>query len=45
MGGGFLNLEILSGGPGGLKHFWKSRWMAGPKNHAFRCGRVDFFLE
>ena len=26
-GGGSLNLEILSGG--GLKQFWKSRWMGG----------------
>ena len=25
--GGSLNLEILSGG--GLKQFWKSRWMGG----------------
>ena len=29
MGGGSLNLEILSGG--GLKQFWKSGWMGGQK--------------
>ena len=28
-GGGSLNLEILRGG--GLKQFWKSRWMGGQK--------------
>ena len=42
-GGGSLNLEILSGG--GLKQFWKSRWMGGggSKNRTFRRGGVDFF--
>ena len=35
-GGGSSNLEILRGG--GLKHFWKSRWMGGSKNHAFVVG-------
>ena len=34
-------MEILSGG--GLKQFWKSRWMAGSKNRVFRRGGVDFF--
>ena len=29
MGEGSLNLEILSGG--GLKEFWKFRWMGGQK--------------
>ena len=29
MGGGSLNLEILSGGE--LKQSWKSRWMGGQK--------------
>ena len=42
-GGGSLNLEILRGG--GLKQFWKSRWIGGSKNHAFGRGGVDFFLE
>ena len=43
MGGGSLNLEILSGG--GLKQFWKSMWTGGvgSKNRAFRRGGVDFF--
>ena len=39
--GGSLNLEILRGGE--LKQFWKSRWMGGSKNRAFRRGGVDFF--
>ena len=37
--GGSLNLEILRGG--GLKQFWKSRWMGGGgggKNRAVRGG-------
>ena len=40
-GGGSLNLEILRGGE--LKQFWKSMWMGGSKNRAFRRGGVDFF--
>ena len=40
-GGGSLNLEILRGG--GLKQFWKSRWIGGSKNHAFGRGGLDFF--
>ena len=43
-GGGSLNLEILSGG--GLKQFWKSRWMGGgggQKPYLLCRGGVDFF--
>ena len=38
-GGGVFKL----GNPGELKQFWKSRWMGGSKNRAFRRGGVDFF--
>ena len=44
-GGGSLNLELLKGG--GLKQFWKSRWMGGEgvKKPCLPSWGCAFFLE
>ena len=43
-GGGSLNSEILKGGGGVLKQFWKSRWKGGgSKNMPSIGGACGFF--